>query len=495
MQRNIFIILFFLLLVNCTKEKQESLSNQMTWEKLKSKSKKEETRVKIDSLKNILSIEEGRFLLGKLDLLKNPARLRKLKEIESKQFSAGGSFYGVLPTFYQDNGYIPTPDSFDKKIETALFLAKQQKSVQTILDDPAFPYNRNFLGQKIKQKPIRPYTSDLSLDIDISAIESVLNYYNEKKRSKGDLTQIINHFVFKNMLKHRRDLGYLPEPLPTKKDLADFIRNSCRIDPIYQIWNWINPCNFFCFSDLYQNKEKFHDLITYIRKNRDQIEYQVLSRIDPFIPADFKFSDRISFGVNFGIRSWATKEAIGTNIVQVKDDFDALLRTMRHEVFHHVQLSLIQLSPDIREKKPIDFSDLTYWDLNSEYDQAFYKILAYIYLEGTATYIGAPDRNNENQLSEGIALLNQIHQKIYETKDLSKIDQLLNQGLKSNGPFYALGHYMTKMIDNQLETEKVQHVFQKGPIYFFKTYLEVSSDGLSATVDHQINNIYREIFE
>ncbi len=491
-----FIISFVLFQLSCTGKQPFDFASDWNWYQLKNFTVNDSTRANIDSLENLIALEDARYLLEKLDQLQNPAAILNLKTIEADQISAGGGFYGIFPNFYQDSVQVPIPKSFDSKIETALFLANQRKQVFDIINNPSFPYNRQFSGQKIDIKPIKPFTSELSLKIDISAIQSVLDYYDSSDKNEENSIRIANHRVYKNMLQHRKDLGYLPEPLPTTEDIAGFIMNSCRKDPVYQIWNWINPCNFFCFSDLYLNREEFRDLIEYIDNNQEQFEYRILKKIDKVTPAGFTFSDQISFGVNFGIRSWATRESIGTNIVQVKDNFDALLRTMRHEIFHHVQLSLTRLSPDIVTKNNPDFSDLTYWNFKSETDKKFYETLAYIFLEGTATYIGGLDSmmNVTEQSTKGIELLNKIYLTIYKKNEPDKVDRLLTEGLKSNGPFYALGYSMISAIEQDAGTKEIQRILQLGPVDFFIKYNQLETElTLNTKIQGKIENLYEKM--
>ncbi len=490
------ITLFLLFLVSCHGNPPFDFSSNWNWHQLRSYAVTKATKATIDSLENLIVIEDARYLLKKLDQLQTPTDIQDLETIEANQISAGGGFYGILPVFFQDSIKIPIPNSFDSKIETALFLAKQRKRVLEVIDSPSFPYNRKFSGQKIDRKPIKPFTSELTLKVDISAIKTVLDYYTNSSEKEKNIMAIANNPVYKSMLQHRRNLGYLPEPLPTTEDLADFIKNSCHESPVYQLWNWINPCNFFCFSDLYLNRSTYRDFIEYIQENRDQLEYQLLSKIDRYTPDNFTFSDQISFGVNFGIRSWATQDAIGTNIVQVKDDFNALLRTMRHEVFHHVQLSLTTLSPNITSKDNPDFSDLTYWNFESNKDKKFYEVLAYIFLEGTATYIGGlyPEMDVKELTTEGIELLNKVYKAIYDNNEMDKVNQLLTKGLKSNGPFYALGYTVTSTIEQKSGAKKIQKILQQGPIDFFRHYSQLKpTSGLNKQTQLKINYLYKEM--
>lgn len=469
----ILVTLFMFVLFNCTDKKDFNFKSNWKWQDLENFAKTEETKAQIANLQKQLSLAEARFLFKEIKKLDNPAQIKELSTLEKKQEEWGGSFYGYIPKNFQDPTKIPVPDNFENTIKTGLYLANIKNKIHKILAKPDLKYNVNFRDEKIAQKKIEPLGSALKLHIDISAVEEVLELY-ENDISLDEAKNIAGHDVFKEMLKHRRNLGYVPAPLPDTTDLAKFIYSAGSGIPIHIIWNWLNPCNMFCFSDLYRNKKEFRKLLNYIDKNQEQLSYNILKRIDNFIADDFSFSDQLSFGVNFGIRSWATDRSVGTNIVQVKDDFETLTRTMRHEIFHHVQLAMLPLAPNRRDKENPDFSDLTYWNFNNQADRKFYEVLSYIFLEGTATYVGGKPKNwiFFDQVKKSVGMLDQIYSSNYNTNKPEIVEQVVNMGMSSNGPFYGLGYLMARTIKMQLGEEELKKALRRGPLYFFKKYYD-----------------------
>ena len=160
-----------------------------------------------------------------------------------------------------------------------------------------------------------------------------------------------------------------------------------------EIWKWLNPWNNFCLSDLYLLQNEYQKLVNTLVANNQKISNHILSRISLFVPNNIYFSDRLSFAVNWGVRSWATKNTLGTNIVQFKDNYEKMFRTLTHETFHRVQLKLCPVDSSRNNKR--SFADLAYHNFPAKEDQIFYEALSYIMLEGTATYVGGVDNKWE----------------------------------------------------------------------------------------------------
>ena len=497
LKRIIVMFLILVLFMSCTQKDQFNCNSKWERKDLKKIAKDTTTRNQIDQLQKNLSLADARFLLRQLDGLKQPQKIQELSTLEQKQKKWGGSFYGFIKDHFKDSTQIPIPNNFKNTIATALHLSKIRKDIYQTVSRPDMHYNIKFKDEKLPKKKIEPLNSDLKLDIDISAIDRVLDYYQKRNPTLDQALSIGRDPVFEAMLQHRRNLGYIPEPLPDSTDLGKFIYSAANPEPVNQIWNWLNPCNFFCFSDLHNNREKFRKFIKYIDNNSDQLEYNILKRIDRFVPDNTKFSDKISFGVNFGIRSWATSSSVGTNIAQVKNNYSTLLRTMRHEVFHHVQLALCPVSPEIKNKRNLEFSDLTSWNFENKADRKFYRALSYIFLEGTATYVGGKPDNwiVFEEVKKSIGMLDQIYSSIYENKNPRMSEKILEMGLKSNGPFYGLGYYMTRAIKNNLGEEELQKAIVKGPLYFFKKFYEYRLSKSTRKFTHITDRVGKKINE
>ena len=191
-----------------------------------------------------------------------------------------------------------------------------------------------------------------------------------------------------------------------------------------------------------------------------------------------EFRDRFSFAVGWGIRGWATESTAGINIEHFKDDFDLLIRTLTHETCHRLQLYVCPLDSSRKNKSPREFEDLVYFSFPDEKDRKFYEVITYIFLEGSATFVGGvdPSIETEKHAMEGLKLLHQVYQTIYNENNLEKADELLNSGLKSNGPFYALGYYMTSRIVDKYGNAELSHSLLDSSVGFFGRYLKLYRD-------------------
>ena len=103
-------------------------------------------------------------------------------------------------------------------------------------------------------------------------------------------------------------------------------------------------------------------------------------------------------------------------------------------------------------------------------------------LEGTGEYITHQFvENKENKLEKkavkGLKLLNKTYDTIYNEEDIEKADELLAKGLKSNGPFYALGEYLSKSLVETKGKSYLGEILEKGVGSFFVKGLK-SKDNL-----------------
>jgi len=285
--------------------------------------------------------------------------------------------------------------------------------------------------------------------------------------------KVVNHPAFSEMIKHRRSLGYIPKPWITKKRLGKFIKRAVSHKPLDMIWKWLNPWNLFGLADISINLQRYQRLIDTISYYGDDMVNQVLKRISVFAPKDVVFRDHCSFAVGWGVRGWATRKTCGVNIEHFKDDFRLLIRTISHETFHRLQLNVCPIDQSVKNMHP-KFDDLVHYPFPDKKDRKFYEVLTYIFLEGSATFVGglSSESQMEKKAIEGLKLLREIRRAIYEETDFEETEKLLNSGLKSNGPFYALGYHMTNCIVDKYGSSAIVESLLEGSLWFFKRYFE-----------------------
>ena len=126
--------------------------------------------------------------------------------------------------------------------------------------------------------------------------------------------------------------------------------------------------------------------------------------------------------------------------------------------------------------RPLDtsFDVIVKRDLRNLYDNKFFEALSYIYLEGSATYVGYSDNeiSKTENIKKGLDIINSIYEKLYKEKNLDEAENLLNSGLISNGPFYSLGYYITSNIVNTYGSNGSYHNLLDGTISFYKKYFD-----------------------
>jgi hypothetical protein len=469
-----------------------NFEQEWEWKSLEGQCNKSGTLEKIESLKATLSIEETRALLLNLSRLNTPEDIVGLFEIQSMQDALGGGFYGIAPELSEISDSIPIPSDFDKLISAGLFLAQFRISTYQAIANTGYPLD--FSDENLQLRETETATSNIELVFDFSPVKRTLDAFKTKTLTLKEASEISQLSGFEQMLAHRRNLGYIPEPLPNQESLAQFIFYASRDEPIHNLWKWLSPWNYFNFSDLYLNQKDYQGIIQELERNEEEIAGFITNRIHPFVPDDFYFRDTLTFAVNWGIRSWATANTLGTNIVQFKDHFDLLLETISHETFHRIQLELCPRDSAHKEPDKKAFEDILSYPFANGKDAKFYEVLSYIFLEGTASYIGGSDTfgKMDDNVRTGRDLLYEIYTEIYMNNNTEAVEALLNKGLRSNGPFYALGCKITEQLVLHSEPEAIRNLLLNGTLNFFRAYFQLDSEA-GVLLDNNTKNKVLEL--
>lgn len=442
------------------------LSNNFAWNELFNLAQSDEDKGNLEILQNILTIDEVRFLYNKISTLKNPKSIKILEEYQKRQHELGAWVEGIFPDQFTDDE-ITVPNSFSNKIKCMLELAEQKKKNIDAIKAMG-EYNLEFKNDNDELNfGKKNYPENWILEIDLEVLSQSLDFIESKELNKKQAREIANLKGNQEMLKHRKNLGYLPEPITTSEDLTELLIWGASGKTVDIIWKWLNPFNIFEFADIYNNLDKFNELHNTVDENREKIISHILSKISNYIKNDLKFSESFSLTVGFAIRGWATDDRFGVNIENIKDDYDRLIATIAHELFHRLQTKICT-SKDQEQS----FSGITSGNFSNEKDNKFYEILSYIMLEGTGEYITHQfvenkENNLEKKAIEGMDLLNKSYEIIYSEEDLDKADELLAKGLKSNGIFYSLGEYLSKSLVEKKGENYLGEILEKGVGSFF----------------------------
>ena len=364
-----------------------------------------------------------------------PERIYALRDLEVGQTERGAGFLGMLPGQIPDN--LEVPCDLEASLDVACRLSEIRHANLTALAETMPDYPLFFTGSAFDPEPVGAVPADWRLDIDVDGIRALLDLFDAPEPDASSAAAIARMSAFVEMIRHRRELGYVPEPLIDEAGLAWCLAHAASSDPVDALWKWLHPQNFFDLSDLYAHRGEYRRLIDHLVQD-DGLAKHILGCIAPYAPPDAVFNDRLSFAVGWGIRGWATRSTGGMNIEHTKDDFELMLPTLVHETFHRLQVAIAQANPEAEE---LGFDRITSYPFETTEDRRLYRALSYVMLEGSATYVASPEPQKawEDDAKAGLGLLGRIREIDFSEAGGDKGDDLLNEGLRSNGPFYGFG--------------------------------------------------------
>lgn len=400
-------------------------------------------------------------LIKQLDTLES---IKELFRIQQKQAELGGGFYGVIPDPIESPEQIPIPDTPDKFLDLLSYLSQIRDEQRKIVAGTGFPVD--FLGRNYVPKDVKS-SGRIKIILDLHAVREVLDYLAKENPTLEEAREIAGGEIFTEMIKHRNSLGYVPGPEFTTEFLANFLFFAASKESIYEIWKQLNPWNFFDFADIACNRDDYERVLNELEENKDNIEARISAKIEKYVPEDFEFQERFVFSVGWAIRGWATGKYGGINIEHIKDNYDFLLDIIIHETFHRIQ-AILYPGNEGKEFRMLEKP------LKDKGKDALYKAITYVFLEGSATYVQKGDFPVEDisDVQAGVELFKELYNTIFQQKKYDELEKFLNRGLRSNGPFYALGHYMSYIIDKKYGNKAIADCLKKRSQKFFKLFAD-----------------------
>jgi len=431
---------------------------------------------KLKELLQKFSSQDVSFIITTLLKLKNIDILQELLKVQDFQNKLGAGFYDFFTDVIENKMELPSLTDFNSILNCAEELLNLKSDYEHQIQNKGYP---------IDFDPIKPMdyvtyakSNRIKIKIDFSAIKLLLKLLMNGPNSDELIDRIVNLDSIKNTLIHRKELGYIPDPLMNQENLKKLLNYVITDSPINKIWSWLSPWNFYSIADYIMNLKNYQNLVDYIEEHFDQIINTISNRLEDFCPDNYQFSDIFALTFEWGIQGWATKEMAGCNLEFFKNDLSSLISTMTHEIFHRIQLNI--LSPQTKNNLDTSFDVIVKRDLGNLYDNKFFEALSYIYLEGSATYVGGSDNeiSKTENIQKGLDILNFIYQKLYKEKNLDEAENLLKSGLISNGPFYSLGYYITSNIVNTYGSNGRYHNLLDGTTSFYKKYFDCYSENI-----------------
>jgi hypothetical protein len=433
----------------------------------------------VSELDQIVSPSEKAFLLAELARVQPPDRIRDLAGYGQRQSELGGGFYGMMPDQLADPDSIPLPGDDAGRLAAAVCLARQRQTNREALAQVNAEYAVTF-----RNAPLADFLAELRgaetteydpqtgliLKLDVTALDGFFAALADGEVSSEEAAALAALPSNQAMLRHRRDLGYVPEPLPDTESLATMIAMAGSTDPLDRLWCWVHSQNAFDYADLAQNVDGYARLLSDLEDHGDDLVDATLTRIARYTPAATRLETTFAFTVGWAIRGWATPEMAGLNVEQVKDDWHFLYGTLVEETYHRLQLELFPSTTGGTTGGPArEFSDLVAIDTgDARYDRLF-EIVTYTVAEGAANLVRGPFTTSdlEEKVPAGAELMARFVHQIVREGDLESADALINEGLKGNGPLYGLGWKLAGLIAEHEGTQAVGEYQQKGPVSFF----------------------------
>ncbi len=459
------------------------------WKQIKEYFKAIQDNTSINLIEEYLSKETIDFILYQISLLEKPEYIEKLREIQEIQEKNGGGFFGLIPPVIGEDEIIPIPSNTEQIAEFLIFCMTKRKNAYEIMK--IADYELEFSNNPIPQLTIKEFKEaekkKLQIKLHLDFFGKIIDYFQKTEKNNSLLKEIIEHPILEELINHRNGLGYVPGPKFKKEFYKKFLEMANSKNPIENIWKVLHPWNFFNFADIYQNLKQYFKLYQNLLENKIKIEDYIASKLIDFIPQDREITENIAFSVEWAIKGWASKKYAGVNIEFLKDNYDNLFKLIIHEVFHRIQLRILpkpkSVSDDLQE---LDFDILFDFDNLDIQNIIFYRALSYIFLEGSATAMEREinesfTENEMKQIKDGLDLLQKIMEELKnissnENDDeiLGTIENMLNQGLMSNGPFYSLGEYISIQLMKKHGKLVLQKVLDVGIHEFYDLYFKLS---------------------
>jgi hypothetical protein len=181
-------------------------------------------------LKKLLSLEDARFLLEQLSRLSNPKEIQRLSDYQRRQEEWGAGFHGMLPEQLAEK--IPIPEDFSSLVKVALLLARVRARNLEALEEVNPNYPLEFKGQPFPALTVKARPPGWELEFDLSAIRGILALFRKEEIALEEAKAVAALPAFHEMIRHRRDLGYLPEPLITEEGLAQLLERAASRAPL-----------------------------------------------------------------------------------------------------------------------------------------------------------------------------------------------------------------------------------------------------------------------
>jgi len=424
-----------------------------------------------NQLDQLVTSAERDTVLELLAAVDPPESVRELAGYDEWQHERGGGLHGLMADQSVELAGLAIPVDELSRLQAAVVLAQLRHDNLLKLEE--FDVAIDFTGQGIEARADLESPAGIRVALDASAVQGFVAAIADGRVDEAEAHRLAALPTNTEMIRHRQDLGYMPEPVVTAEGLAELLVRAGSGHAVDRLWSWINPFNFFGYADLVNQTTQYDRMMNTLDDNPGALSGTIVDRIAPYVPDGVKVDETFAFTVGCLIRGWATFEMSGLNIEQVKDRWQRLQRTMTEEVYHRVQLKMV---PTESGEPARDFEDLSF-KLDDAGLSKLYEALMYTVLEGSANLVAGPypGVEDEQRARDGAELFDRFVEEVVDQGQIDNADTLINQGLRNNGPMYALGFRMAVIVERHDGAAAIGTLLQQGPVAFAQRALELAA--------------------
>ncbi|MBS3737257.1 hypothetical protein KGY72_08830, partial [Candidatus Bipolaricaulota bacterium] len=238
------------------------MDDLLTYEDIKKRSKSQGFAGKITEIEDLLAPEDITFLWNQVNRLEDITELEILESYLDRQKKLGACVTELLPSPIEKIVGMSFTDNPGCHYETMVNLGRQRnnnlKAVESLEEYP-LEFQENDLKELSLPGSSADYPQNWRVELDASALTGTIdlfgNHVPDEKTTEA--STVASSYPNQQMLAHRRNLGYLPEPITEEEDLAELLKWGASRDPEDMIWKWLHPMNIFDFSDIFLNLKDY----------------------------------------------------------------------------------------------------------------------------------------------------------------------------------------------------------------------------------------------
>jgi hypothetical protein len=292
------------------------------------------------------------------------------------------------------------------------------------------------------------------ITFDYSAVDLILEQFT---KGKDNTEEIVAHPGYKHILEHSKK--YSSSPITDNN-----LRNSLKL-----------KSEGFNFSNIAKQKEKFLEMIKFLKANEGKIINEYAKLCLKYLPKDYKQEARIFYIIG-GYNGIAFDNKICMNIdfAQFKNNYPELLLYISHELFH-IGFEKYQALPNILAAKTVQ--DLKTIAMSTTMNEGLATLTPY-HLRVQAKELNDYDYKtllDPDELNKKIKLFNSIMKYLDDNINKELVDSILGYVLgecSKERLFYIVGCYMGLQIEDKYGADKIKELTKLGSEDFFRYFNE-----------------------